>query len=66
MSIAATAAAVIAQAQLQLALAAKLANKAGSSEQSIVQLVESAAANVESLAVSAPQDGVGSNLDVSA
>ena len=66
MSIAATAAAVIAQAQLQMALAAKLANMASSSEQSIVQLVESAAANVESLAATALQDGVGANLDVSA
>ena len=66
MSIAATAAVMAAQAQLQMALAAKFAKMNASKQQSFVQLVETAAANAETLAGSALQDGVGANLDISA
>ena len=58
--------AIVAQAQLQMALAAKFAKMNASSQQSIVQLVEAAAANAEALAGSAVQDGIGVNLDTTA
>jgi len=65
MSVAATAAAS-SQAQVQIALASKFAKANASSEQSIVQLIESGSANLEQVVKSTPASGVGANLDISA
>ena len=65
MSVAASAAAA-SQVQTQQALAAKFAKANASSEQSIVQLIESSSANLEQVVKSAPASGLGANLDISA
>ncbi len=54
------------QAQLQMALAAKFAKMNAQSAQSVVQLIESANANMQQVVKSAPAPGVGASLDISA
>ena len=65
-SVAIASAAVAAnQAQVQMALAAKLAKANADSAQSVVQLIEAANANLQSIAKSATAPGVGETLDIS-
>ncbi|MFQ5625633.1 MAG: hypothetical protein ACE5FM_03155 [Methyloligellaceae bacterium] len=64
-NIAATAAAAN-QAQVQMALAAKLAKMNASNEQSVVQLIEAANASLQEVVQSALASGVGANIDISA
>ena len=54
------------QAQLQMALAAKIAKMNAQNAQSVVQLIESANANLQQVVKSAPGPGVGASLDISA
>ncbi len=60
------AAAAANQAQLQMALAAKFAKMNAQSAQSVVQLIESANANLQQVVKSATGPGVGASLDISA
>jgi hypothetical protein len=62
----ATAAAATARAQVQMAVAAKLAKMNASSAQSVVDLIESAGANLEQAAKAVLPAGVGTSLDISA
>ena len=65
-SVAIASAAVAAnQAQVQMALAAKLAKMNANNAQSVVQLIESANANLQDVAKSATAPGVGTTLDIS-
>ncbi len=54
------------QANVQMAVAAKLAKMNASNSQSIVQLIESANASMQQLVKSSASTGVGANLDISA
>lgn len=54
------------QAQVQMAVAAKLAKMNADNAQSIVQLIESANASLQQLVQSSASTGVGANLDISA
>ena len=54
------------QAQVQMAMAAKLAKMNADNAQSIVQLIESANASLQQLVQSSASTGVGANLDISA
>ncbi len=54
------------QAQVQMAVAAKLAKMNADNAQSIVQLIESANASMQQLVQSSASTGVGDNLDISA
>jgi len=54
------------QAQVQMAVAAKLAKMNADNAQSIVQLIESANASMQQLVQSSASTGVGANLDISA
>ena len=54
------------QARVQMALAAKLAKMNAGNEQSVVQLIEAANANLQEAVQSALASGVGGNLDISA
>ncbi len=54
------------QAQMQMAVAAKLAKMNADNAQSIVQLIESANASMQQLVKSSASTGVGANLDISA
>ncbi len=54
------------QAQVQMAVAAKLAKMNADNAQSIVQLIESANASMQQLVKSSASTGVGANLDISA
>lgn len=54
------------QAQVQLALAAKFAKSNAASEQSVVQLIEAANANLEQISQSGTPQGLGALLDISA
>lgn len=61
----ALAAAAANQAQVQMALAAKLAKMNASSEQSVVQLIEAANANLQQVTKAALPSGLGASLDIS-
>ena len=54
------------QAQMQMAVSAKLAKMNADNAQSIVQLIESANASMQQLVKSSASTGVGVNLDISA
>ena len=62
----AAAAAATNQAQVQMALAAKLAKMNASSEQSVVQLIEAANASLQEVVQSALAPGVGTSINISA
>ncbi len=65
-SVAIASAAVAAnQAQVQMALAAKFAKMNANNAQSVVQLIESANANLQNVVKSATAPGVGTTLDIS-
>lgn len=68
MSTAGIAAAAVAanHAQVQLAVAARLAKSNAASERSVVALIEAAGQNMESIMKSALAPGVGGNIDISA
>lgn len=53
------------QAQVQLAVAAKLLKSNADSAQSVVQLIESANANLQQVVNSATAPGVGDSIDIS-
>lgn len=59
------AAAASKQAQVQLAVAAKLLKSNASSEQSVAQLIEAAGANLQQAAKAAVPPGLGVSLDIS-
>jgi hypothetical protein len=54
------------QAQVQMAVAAKLAKMNTDNAQSVVQLIESANASLQQLVQSPASTGVGATLDISA
>ncbi|MGI9385028.1 MAG: hypothetical protein ACR2PO_17895 [Methyloligellaceae bacterium] len=54
------------QAQVQTAIAAKIAKMNADSAQSVVALLEAASANIEQLTKAALPEGVGSSVDISA
>ena len=54
------------QAQLQSAIATKITKANAEREQSVVQLIEAASANLQEVVNSATESGVGANLDISA
>lgn len=62
----AAATAATARAQVQMAVAARLARINAGSAQSVVDLIESAGANLEQAAKAALPPGVGTGLDISA
>lgn len=62
----AAAAAAANQAQLQMALAAKIAKMNASSAQSVVALLEASTENLEQIAQSSLPPGVGGKVDISA
>lgn len=62
----AAAAAATARAQVQIAVAVKLARMNAGSAQSVVDLIESAGANLEQAANAVLPPGVGTSLDISA
>lgn len=62
----AAAAAAARQAQVQMALAAKLAKMNAGNQQSVVQLLEAANANMQQAAKAALPPGLGTSLDISA
>jgi len=53
------------QAQVQMALAAKMAKMNAGNEQSVVQLIESASANLQQAAKAAAPLGLGTSVDIS-
>ena len=61
----AAAAAAANQAQVQMALAAKLARMNASSEQSVVQLIEAANANLQQVTKASLPSGLGTSIDIS-
>ncbi len=66
-SVAIASAAVAAnQAQVQMALAAKLAKMNANNAQSVVQLIEAANTNLQGVVKSATAPGVGTTLDITA
>jgi hypothetical protein len=62
----AAATAATARAQVQMAVAARLARINAGSAQSVVDLIESAGANLEQAAKAVLPPGVGTSLDISA
>lgn len=62
----AAAAAAARQGQVQMALAAKLAKMNAGNQQSVVQLLEAADANMQQVAKAALPPGLGTSLDISA
>lgn len=54
------------QAQVQMAVAAKIAKMNAESAQSVVALLEAASANIEQLTKAALPEGVGASVDISA
>ena len=62
----ATTAVATSQAQVQMAVAAKLAKMNAGNAQSVVQLIESANASLQQLVQSSASTGLGANLDISA
>ncbi len=54
------------QAQLQMAVAAKMAKMNAESAQSVVALIEAANANMQEVTKAALPPGVGTSLDISA
>ena len=54
------------QAQVQMALAAKLAKMNAENAQSVVTLIESANANLTEIVKSALEPGIGTSVDISA
>lgn len=52
------------QAQVQMALAAKMAKMNAGNEQSVVQLIEAASANLQQAAKAAVPPGLGASVDI--